>query len=151
MQRTSWLIRGRPRILRLARSQYGQTLIRPLSTTPPRFSSLTPPIPLVSTQLPCDAFQLLPESKKPFAEDRLFEAQIVDVQKWWASDRYAGIKRPYSAEDVVSKRGTLQQIYPSSLMARKLFNLFRERAAKGEPVHTRTYDLFPFLPLPHLN
>ncbi|KAJ6151565.1 hypothetical protein N7470_007162 [Penicillium chermesinum] len=50
--------------------------------------------------------------------------------------RYEGIKRPYSAADVVSKRGSLQQTYPSSLMARKLFNLLNERAAAGEPVHT---------------
>lgn len=91
----------------------------------------------VSTALPSDAYQLLPESSKVgAAEDALFEQQVQDVKQWWASERYQGIKRPYSAEDVVSKRGTLQQTYPSSLMARKLFNLFRDRAAKGEPVHT---------------
>ncbi|MCJ1250390.1 hypothetical protein MMC30_007618 [Trapelia coarctata] len=93
--------------------------------------------PPVSTALPSDAYQLLPESGKAgAAEDALFEQQVRDVQQWWASERYRGIKRPYSAEDVVSKRGALQQTYPSSLMARKLFNLFRDRAAKGEPVHT---------------
>jgi isocitrate lyase len=63
------------------------------------------------------------------------------VKDWWASPRYKGIKRPYSAEDVVSKRGALQQTYPSSLMARKLFNLLEERAAKGEPVHTSAFIL----------
>ena len=66
----------------------------------------------------------------------MFEQQVQDVKEWWASSRYEGIKRPYSAEDVVSKRGSLQQIYPSSLMARKLFSLFKERAAAGEPVQT---------------
>lgn len=63
------------------------------------------------------------------------------MRDWWASPRYKGIKRPYSAEDVVSKRGALQQSYPSSLMARKLFNLLEERAAKGEPVHTSAFIL----------
>ena len=63
------------------------------------------------------------------------------MKDWWASPRYKGIKRPYSAEDVVSKRGALQQSYPSSLMARKLFNLLEERAAKGEPVHTSAFIL----------
>jgi isocitrate lyase len=93
--------------------------------------------PPVSTALPGDSFQLLPEaSKAGQAEDALFEEQVQQVRDWWASARYKGIKRPYSAEDVVSKRGALQQSYPSSLMARKLFNLFEERAAKGEPVHT---------------
>ncbi|KZM20894.1 Isocitrate lyase [Ascochyta rabiei] len=113
--------------------------LRPLSTTAGRMSSSTlqPVDAPVSAALPGDSFQLLPEaSKAGQAEDALFDAQVQAVRDWWASPRYQGIKRPYSAEDVVSKRGALQQSYPSSLMARKLFNLLEERAAKGEPVHT---------------
>ncbi|MCJ1400922.1 hypothetical protein MMC11_004133 [Xylographa trunciseda] len=91
----------------------------------------------VSVTLPADTYQLLSTTEKAgVAEDALFDQQVHDVKQWWATSRYKGIKRPYSAEDVVSKRGSLQQIYPSSLMARKLFNLFQERAANGEPVHT---------------
>jgi len=93
--------------------------------------------PPVSTALPSDAFQLLPESQKAGqAEDALYEQQLKDVKAWWASPRYEGIKRPYSAADVVSKRGSQQQSYPSSVMARKLFNLIKEREPKGEPIHT---------------
>lgn len=93
--------------------------------------------PPLSSHLPADAYQLLPASEKAgSSEDKLFEQQLQAVKQWWASPRYEGIRRPYSAEDVVGKRGSLQQIYPSSLMARKLFNLFKERAAAGEPVHT---------------
>lgn len=121
-------------------------LLRPLSTTACRMSpsSLKPVDPPVSSALPGDSFQLLPEaSKAGQAEDALFDEQVQKVKDWWASPRYKGIKRPYSAEDVVSKRGALQQTYPSSLMARKLFNLFEERAAKGEPVHTSAFILIP--------
>lgn len=93
--------------------------------------------PPVSTSLPSDSFQLLStEDKAGVAEEALYEQQIQDVEAWWNSPRFEGIKRPYSAADVVSKRGTLQQTYPSSLMARKLFNLLNERAAEGKPVHT---------------
>jgi isocitrate lyase len=93
--------------------------------------------PPVSTTVPADSFQLLStEQKAGNAEDELFKQQVEDVKNWWASPRYKGIKRPYTPEDVVSKRGTLQQQYPSSLMARKLFNLLAERAAEGKPVHT---------------
>jgi isocitrate lyase len=93
----------------------------------------------VSAALPSDTFQLLPESQKAgAAEDALYDQQIKDVEAWWASPRYEGIKRPYSAADVVSKRGTQLQSYPSSVMARKLFNLIKEREAKGEPIHTST-------------
>lgn len=92
--------------------------------------------PLPSTN-PTESFQLLSTSEKAGAsENAIFDEQVTQVRDWWASPRYKGIKRPYSAEDVVSKRGTLQQVYPSSLMARKLFNLLEEKAAKGEPVHT---------------
>lgn len=99
---------------------------------------ILPPVnPPVSTSLPSDSFQLLPETEKSgAAEDALYEQQIKDVEVWWASPRYEGIQRPYTAADVVSKRGSQMQTYPSSLMARKLFNLIKEKEAKGEPIHT---------------
>ncbi|CRG86317.1 isocitrate lyase [Talaromyces islandicus] len=100
-------------------------------------TSLPPVEPPVSTALSSDSFHLLSTTEQAgAAEDALFEKQIKDVEAWWQSPRYEGIKRPYSAADVVSKRGSLQQVYPSSIMARKLFNLLNKRAAKGEPVHT---------------
>ena len=99
-------------------------------------STLSPVQPPIAQTHPTDSFQLLPESTKPSAEDEIFNQQVKQVQDWWSTPRYKGIKRPYSAEDVVSKRGTMQQVYPSSLMARKLFNLLEERASEGKPVHT---------------
>lgn len=91
----------------------------------------------ISTVLPSDSFQLLPEAEKAgAAEDALYEQQVKDVEAWWASPRYKGIKRPYTAADVVSKRGSQLQSYPSSVMARKLFDLVQERLAAGEPIHT---------------
>ncbi|KAH7161181.1 isocitrate lyase [Dactylonectria macrodidyma] len=102
--------------------------VRALSTTTVR---AMPPIQ------PADAFQLLPESQKPgVAEDALYEATVRDIEAWWASPRYEGIKRPYSAADVASKRGSQTTQYPSSVMATKFFNLIREREANGEPIHT---------------
>lgn len=99
-------------------------------------STLSPVNPPVSTQLPSDSFQLLSTADKAgAAEDALFEEQVKDVKAWWATDRYKDIRRPYSAEDVVSKRGTLQQSYPSSITARKLWNLIQERGSQGQPIH----------------
>ncbi|KAL8910553.1 MAG: hypothetical protein Q9172_007820 [Xanthocarpia lactea] len=86
---------------------------------------------------PADGYQLLPISARAGkSEDALFQQEVEDVKSWWATPRFKGIKRSYTAEQVVSKRGALQQEYPSSLMARKLFNLLQQRAAAGEPVHT---------------
>ena len=107
------------------------------SGLPRMAAALLPVQPPVSAALPSDSFQLLPTAQKAGeAEDALFDQQVAEVKDWWNSPRYEGIKRPYSAEDVVSKRGTLQQTYPSSIMARKLFNLLKERSSAGEPVHT---------------
>ncbi|KFZ19353.1 hypothetical protein V501_00703 [Pseudogymnoascus sp. VKM F-4519 (FW-2642)] len=52
------------------------------------------------------------------------------------SSRSAAASWPYTAADIVSKRGSQLQSYPSSVMARKLFNLIKEREAAGEPIHT---------------
>ena len=112
---------------------------RPFSrTAAARMDEALPPVdPPISTSFPSDSYQLLPESRKAgVAEDALFEQQVRDVEAWWASPRFAGIKRDWTAADVVSKRGSLQQSYPSSVMARKLWNLVCEREAAGKPIHT---------------
>ncbi|KAK7202592.1 isocitrate lyase [Myxozyma melibiosi] len=71
-------------------------------------------------------------------EEAYIEQQAAQLEAEWASPRYNGITRPYSARDVVSKRGTLglPAPYPSSVQADKLFALFSERAAQKLPVHT---------------
>ena len=136
MLRSSANTSFRPNLQRLIRSS-GPLHLDPNSTARAISSHLPAVKPLLSTALPSDSYQLLPTSEKiGTAEEGLFDQEVADIKQWWASSRYEGIRRPYSAEDVISKRGTLQQSYPSSLMARKLFNLLKERAAAGEPVHT---------------
>lgn len=116
-------------------------------------SSLPAVQPPVSSTLTSDSFQLLStEAKAGAAEDALFDTEVQQVKEWWETPRYAGIKRPYTAEDVVARRGALQQTYPSSLMARKLFNLFEERAKEGKPVHTsalRLPDMIKYFAIPN--
>ena len=50
--------------------------------------------------------------------------------------RFAKVKRPYTAQDVVSKRGTLPIQYPSNVQAKKLYKLLDEHFKRGEPSHT---------------
>ena len=131
----------RPSAALLSRSSIPTTALerRLLSVTAAsRMASSLPSVdPPLSTAFPSDSFQLLPESQKAGAvEDALYQQQIKEVESWWASPRFAGIRRDWTAADVVSKRGSLQQSYPSSVMARKLWNLIREREAAGEPIHT---------------
>ncbi|UKZ81510.1 hypothetical protein TrVFT333_009282 [Trichoderma virens FT-333] len=117
----------------LRRSIPRSVAIRAIATT----ARMAAPAQSGAHVVPADAYQLLPESQKAGqAEDALYEAQVKEIEEWWASPRYAGIRRPYSAADVASKRGSQFIKYPSSVMATKLFNLIREREAKGEPIHT---------------
>ena len=58
--------------------------------------------------------------------------QIEQLQQEWKSERWAGIKRPYSAEDVITLRGSLN---PESTLAQhgaaKLWALLHGNARKG--------------------
>ncbi|KAH9273967.1 isocitrate lyase [Batrachochytrium salamandrivorans] len=40
-------------------------------------------------------------------EQQAFDTQVQEVGQWWSSSRFSLATRPYSASDVVSKRGTL--------------------------------------------
>lgn len=57
----------------------------------------------------------------PKNEDAYFNQQVEEVKRWWQEPRFAGKIRPYSAESVVSKRGTIKQTYPSNEQAKKMY------------------------------
>ncbi|KAH9999629.1 isocitrate lyase [Russula compacta] len=70
-------------------------------------------------------------------ERAAFRAEVAEVERWWKSPRFARVTRPYTAADVVSKRGTLPISYPANVVARKAFKLFSEHF-KGEHLLTHT-------------
>ncbi|KXS18640.1 isocitrate lyase and phosphorylmutase [Gonapodya prolifera JEL478] len=67
---------------------------------------------------------------------KAFHDEVEAVKKWWSSERFKNLKRPYSAEEVVSKRGTLPQSYPSNDMAKKLWKLMTKHQAEKTTSHT---------------
>lgn len=88
-------------------------------------SLVPPPEPLPLTPL------------TPEQEGERFERAVREVEQWLASPRFAGIQRPYSAADIVSKRGSMPVQPPaSSLMADKLFALLSKHAKERTEVHT---------------
>lgn len=52
------------------------------------------------------------------------------------SPRFARVRRPYTAAQVVAKRGTIAIQYPSNLQAKKLWATLSEHAKRGTPSHT---------------
>lgn len=69
-------------------------------------------------------------------EHALFRDQVAAVERWWQSSRFVRVRRPYTAEQVVSKRGTLPISYPSDAQAKKLFALLEKHFKNGTPSHT---------------
>ncbi|KAE9403998.1 isocitrate lyase icl [Gymnopus androsaceus JB14] len=69
-------------------------------------------------------------------ERAAFEAEVRQVEQWWKSPRFARVTRPYTAADVVSKRGTIKIDYPSGVLGKKLFSSLSEHAKRGTPSHT---------------
>ncbi|KAK9695105.1 isocitrate lyase 1 [Basidiobolus ranarum] len=75
-------------------------------------------------------------NSKNFDEQALFEEECAKVRQWWQSDRFARVTRPYSAESIVAKRGSLHIEYPSNVMAKKLWQIVSNRFVNGTTSHT---------------
>lgn len=69
-------------------------------------------------------------------EDARFEEEVKKTEKWFASPRFAEIKRPYTAASVVEKRGTLPVVHPCDHQAQKLWALLQKYAAEKKPLTT---------------
>ncbi|KAJ7459774.1 isocitrate lyase icl [Mycena latifolia] len=65
-----------------------------------------------------------------------FAQEVAQVEQWWKSPRFARVKRPYTAAEVVAKRGTIPIQYPSNIQAKKLWSTLSEHAKRGTPSHT---------------
>ena len=66
-----------------------------------------------------------------------FESRVAALQEHFSSPRYTGIKRPYTAAEIVSKQGSMPVTpLPGSFLADKLFALLKRAADAGKPVHT---------------
>ncbi|KAF8650156.1 hypothetical protein AX16_005391 [Volvariella volvacea WC 439] len=70
------------------------------------------------------------------SEKARFAQEVAQVEQWWKSPRFARVTRPYTAADVVAKRGTISIQYPSHLQGQKLWSLLSEHAKQGTPSHT---------------
>lgn len=63
----------------------------------------------------------------PDEEDALFAREVEQVKAWWSGPRWRHTRRPFTAEQIVSKRGHLQVDYPSNAQAKKLWGILENR------------------------
>lgn len=73
------------------------------------------------------ASNMVNPSVNPDVEDELFQKEVAQVKAWWSDSRWRHTKRPFTAEQIVSKRGYLPVNYPSNAQAKKLWNILENR------------------------
>lgn len=63
----------------------------------------------------------------PDTEDEIFAKEVEQVKNWWKDSRWRHTKRPFTAEQIVAKRGNLKVEYPSNAQSKKLWNILEGR------------------------
>ena len=74
---------------------------------------------------------MLSTAVDPNVEDQLFAQEVAAVNKWWSEPRWRQTKRPFTAEQIVNKRGHLKIEYPSNTQSKKLWGILEKRFAVG--------------------
>ncbi|KAJ9292887.1 hypothetical protein DTO271G3_8334 [Paecilomyces variotii] len=59
-------------------------------------------------------------------EDQQFREEVEAVKRWWQDPRWRYTKRPFTAEQIVAKRGNLKIEYPSNVQSKKLWKIVEE-------------------------
>ncbi|KAI7932093.1 Isocitrate lyase [Pyricularia oryzae] len=73
---------------------------------------------------------------EPSMEDDLFAREVAEVKQWWSDPRWRYTKRPFTAEQIVSKRGNLKIEYPSNAQSKKLWKILEGRFQKRDASYT---------------
>lgn len=60
-------------------------------------------------------------------EEQKYLQEVEAVKKWWTDSRWRHTKRPFTAEQIVQKRGNITIQYPSNVQAKKLWNIVEDR------------------------
>ncbi|KAI9780670.1 MAG: isocitrate lyase 1 [Geoglossum umbratile] len=69
-------------------------------------------------------------------EEQAYRAEVAQVEQWWTGSRWRYTKRPFTAEQIVAKRGNLKIEYPSNTQSKKLWKLLEQRFQDKEASFT---------------
>jgi len=67
-------------------------------------------------------------------EDELFTKEVEQIKQWWSDSRWRYTKRPFTAEQIASKRGNIQVEYPSNAQSKKLWKILEGRFQVRVPI-----------------
>jgi isocitrate lyase len=68
-------------------------------------------------------------------EEQKYLQEVDDVKKWWSDSRWRYTKRPFTAEQIVQKRGNIKIEYPSNVQAKKLWRIVEDRFKVSPKFH----------------
>ena len=60
-------------------------------------------------------------------EEQRYLDEVAEVKRWWTDERWRYTKRPFTAEQIVAKRGNLKIEYPSNVQSKKLWRILEGR------------------------
>ncbi|KAH0542066.1 isocitrate lyase 1 [Glutinoglossum americanum] len=69
-------------------------------------------------------------------EEQAYQAEVAAVKQWWTDSRWRYTKRPFTAEQIVAKRGNMKIQYPSNVQSKKLWKLLEQRFENKEASFT---------------
>ncbi|CAN8105841.1 unnamed protein product [Discula destructiva] len=72
----------------------------------------------------------------PKTEDEIFAREVDEIKRWWSDSRWRYTKRPFTAEQIVSKRGNLKIEYPSNAQSKKLWSILEARFKNKDASYT---------------
>jgi len=72
----------------------------------------------------------------PNLEDDLFNKEVEEVKRWWSEPRWRHTKRPFTAEQIVNKRGNLKIEYASNAQSKKLWGILEKRFQNKDASYT---------------
>ncbi|KKK17557.1 isocitrate lyase AcuD [Aspergillus rambellii] len=69
-------------------------------------------------------------------EDQKYLDDVQAVKQWWTDSRWRYTNRPFTAEQIVAKRGNLKIEYPSNVQAKKLWKILEGNFEKKVASYT---------------
>jgi isocitrate lyase len=60
-------------------------------------------------------------------EEQQYLNEVEEVKRWWNDSRWRYTKRPFTAEQIVAKRGNLKIEYASNVQSKKLWGILEGR------------------------
>lgn len=82
------------------------------------------------------ANNMLNPSVDPDREDELFAQEVEQIKQWWQNPRWRYTRRPFTAEQIASKRGNLKIEYPGNAQSKKLWSILEHRFKNRDASYT---------------